>query len=178
MRCPYCDNPDSRVIDSRDVREGIRRRRQCLGCDARFTTYERLQRAGLFVIKKDGRRERFDRDKVLAGVGRAGEKRPLAADALERLVDDVEAELYGLGRTEIATRAVGDLVMRHLKALDHIAYIRFASVYRDFADITALKEEVESLMDGAAAAPQSGQLPLLGDDELRRVARDLVEDRK
>ncbi len=178
MRCPYCDSPDSRVTDSREVREGIRRRRQCLGCHVRFTTYERLQPAALFVIKKDGRRERFDRDKVLAGVRRAGEKRPLAADALERLVDDVEAELYGLGRTEIPSRVVGDLVMRRLKALDHIAYIRFASVYRDFADITALKEEVESLMDGAAAAPPSGQLPLLGDDELRLVAGDLVEDRK
>ena len=184
MHCPYCNFADSRVTDSREVREGIRRRRQCLGCDARFTTYERLQPAALFVIKKDGRRERFDRDKVLAGVRRAGEKRSLAADALERLVDDVEAELYGLGRTEIPSRVVGDLVMRHLRALDHIAYIRFASVYRDFADITALKEEVESLLDGAAAAPASGQLPLLGDDELRLVARsrlsgrDLVKDRK
>ncbi len=178
MRCPYCDHSDSRVTDSREVREGIRRRRRCLGCDARFTTYERLQPVALFVIKKDGRRERFDRDKVLAGVRRAGEKRPLAADALEGLVDDVEAELYGLGRTEIPSRAVGDLVMRRLKALDHIAYIRFASVYRDFADITALKEEVESLLDGAAASPKSGQLPLLGDDELGLVAADLVEDRK
>lgn len=184
MRCPYCDFSDSRVTDSRDVRDGIRRRRQCLGCQARFTTYERLQPAALFVIKKDGRRERFDHDKVLAGVRRAGEKRPLAADALEGLVDDIEAELYGLGRTEIPSRVVGDLVMRRLKTLDHIAYIRFASVYRDFADITALKEEIDTLMDGAAAAPQAGQLPLLGDDELRFVPgshfsdSDLVEDRK
>lgn len=184
MRCPYCDNPDSRVTDSRDVREGIRRRRQCLGCDARFTTYERLQPASLFVIKKDGRRERFDHDKVLAGVRRAGEKRPLAADALEGLVDDIEAELYGLGRTEIPSRVVGDLVMRRLKALDHIAYIRFASIYREFADITAMKEEIESLMDGVAASPKNGQLSLLGDDELRFVpgshfsGSDLVEDRK
>ncbi len=178
MRCPYCDHSDSRVTDSREVREGIRRRRQCLGCQARFTTYERLQPAALFVMKKDGRRERFDRDKVLAGVRRAGEKRPLAADALEGLVDDVEAELYGLGRTEIPSRVVGDLVMRRLKALDHIAYIRFASVYRDFADITALKEEVESLLDGAAALPKSGQLSLLDDRELELPAADLVEDRK
>lgn len=178
MRCPYCDSAGSRVTDSREVREGIRRRRQCLGCSARFTTYERLQPVALFVIKKDGRRERFDRDKVLAGVRRAAEKRPLAADALDGLVDDVEAELYGLGRTEIASRVVGDLVMRHLKALDQIAYIRFASVYRDFVDITALREEVESLMDGTGAPPPRGQLPLLGDDELRLVARDLVEDRK
>ncbi len=178
MRCPYCDFSDSRVTDSREVREGIRRRRQCLGCDARFTTYERHQPAALFVIKKDGRRERFDRDKVLAGVRRAGEKRPLAADALENLVDDVEAELYGLGCTEVPSRTVGDLAMHYLKTLDHIAYIRFASVYRDFADITALKQEVDTLMDGVAAAPQNGQLPLLGDDDPRSVASDLVENRK
>ena len=166
------------MTDSREVREGIRRRRQCLGCDARFTTYERLEKAALFIIKKDGRRERFDRDKVLSGVRKAGEKRPLAADALETVADDVESDVYALGRTEIPSRAVGDLVMRRLKALDHIAYIRFASVYRDFADITALKEEIDTLMDGAAAVPPSGQLSLLGDDELGPVAVDMVEERK
>lgn len=178
MRCPYCDNADSKVTDSREAREGIRRRRRCLGCDARFTTYERLERAALFVIKKDGRRERFDREKVLAGVRSAGGKRPLAAEALEDVVDNVEADVYGLGRVEVPSRAVGDFVMRRLKALDHITYIRFASVYREFADITVLKEEIDTLMDGAAASPPSGQLSLLGDDEFNPVTGNRAEGRK
>lgn len=165
MRCPYCDNQDSRVTDSREVREGIRRRRQCLGCEARFTTYERLQRAELYVIKKDGRRERFDRDKALSGVRHAGEKRPLAADALERLVDDVEAELYGLGRAEVPSRVVGDLIMRHLRALDHIAYIRFASVYREFQDVGDLIDEAEEVRNAPADAPGQKDLFAEGGDE-------------
>jgi len=165
LNCPYCGYDDSKVIDSRDVNDGIRRRRQCLSCEARFTTYERLQPASLFVIKKDRRREEFDRDKLLTGVRRACEKRPLPEDAVERLIDEVEAELYRLGGTEVASATIGDMVMDRLKGLDHIAYIRFASVYRDFADITMLKEEVDTLA-GRAGVPSADQLPLIPPEEL------------
>lgn len=160
MNCPYCGYHDSKVIDSRDVNDGIRRRRQCLQCDLRFTTYERLQRASLFVIKKDGRREDFNREKLLRGIRKACEKRPLPSGTVDRLVDDIEAELFQIGRTEIPSAAVGDMVMARLKSLDHIAYIRFASVYREFADITILKEEVDSLA-GRSLTPPADQLLLI-----------------
>jgi len=157
-------------MDSREVNEGIRRRRQCLDCESRFTTYERIQPVSLFVIKKDSRREVFDRQKVLDGIRKACEKRPLPADTVDRLADDVEAEVYGMGRAEISSRVVGDMVMRRLKELDHIAYIRFASVYREFADITALKEEVDTLLDSEAqVTTPAAQLPLLPDEELEVV---------
>ncbi len=177
MNCPYCGYTDSKVIDSRDVNDGIRRRRQCLRCDSRFTTYERLQPAGIFVIKKDGRREEFDREKLLTGVRKACDKRPLASGAVAGLVDDVEAELYRTGRAEVPSAAIGDMVMLRLKSLDHIAYIRFASVYRQFQDITTLKEEVDSLA-GFSPKPPADQLPLFQQEELpvqaqgrRRVKR-------
>ncbi len=118
MNCPYCGHYDSKVIDSRDVNEGIRRRRQCLRCESRFTTYERLQPASLFGIKKDGRREEYDRDKILTGIRKACEKGPLEGRAVDRLVDDVEAELFQMGRTEIPSRVIGDRVMARLKVLD------------------------------------------------------------
>ena len=171
MNCPYCGYDDSRVLDSRDVDEGIRRRRQCLRCESRFTTYERILPVSLFVIKKDNSRELFDRQKVLNGIRKACEKRPLPADTIGKLADDIEAELYRLGRAEVASRMIGDMVMRRLKNLDHIAYIRFASVYREFADITALKEEVDTLLDNEAQPlPSTAQLPLLLDGELEVVA--------
>jgi transcriptional repressor NrdR len=177
LNCPYCGNIDSKVIDSRDVNDGIRRRRQCLRCGSRFTTYERLQRASIFVIKKDRRREEFDRDKLLAGIRKACEKRPLASGAVASIVDDIEAELYQTGRAEVASSVIGDMVMARLKGLDHIAYIRFASVYREFEDITTLKEEVDSLASHALQNP-ANQLPLIPLDELparvnhpRRVKR-------
>jgi transcriptional repressor NrdR len=167
MDCPYCGFNDSRVIDSRDVDEGIRRRRQCLRCESRFTTYERIQPVNLFVIKKDDRRELFDRQKVLNGIRKACEKRPLPADTLDKLADDIEAEFYQMGKAEVASRMVGDMVMKRLKELDHIAYIRFASVYREFADITALKEEVDTLLDiKDREVSSTAQLPLLPDAEL------------
>jgi transcriptional repressor NrdR len=154
-------------MDSREVNEGIRRRRQCLGCGVRFTTYERIQPVSLFVIKKDNRREVFDREKLLNGMRKACEKRPLPADTVERLADDIGAELYGLGRAEIPSAVVGDAVMRRLRGLDHIAYIRFASVYREFTDITALKQELDTLMDDEVeVALPSAQLPLLPEDEV------------
>ena len=162
MNCPYCSYEDSRVIDSRDVDGGVRRRRQCLRCEARFTTYERVQRVSLLVIKKDQRREEFSRDKLLAGIRKACEKRPLPAGTVERVMDDIEAELYRLGRAEIATSVIGDMVMERLKRLDYIAYIRFASVYRQFADITELKKEIDNLVTSEVVAPQTtSQLPLL-----------------
>jgi len=166
MNCPYCGYDDSRVIDSRDVDEGIRRRRQCLRCESRFTTYERIWPVSLFVIKKDNRRELFDRQKVLNGIRKACEKRPLPVDTVDKLADDIETELYRLGRVEVASQIVGDMVMRRLRDMDHIAYIRFASVYREFANITALKEEVETLLDNKAQPVLSAaQLPLLMDEE-------------
>ena len=168
MNCPYCGHYDSKVIDSRDVNDGIRRRRQCLKCDSRFTTYERLQPASLFVIKKDQRREEFRRDKLLTGIRKACEKRPLPSGTADNLVDDIEAELYQLGKTEIPSAVIGDMVMAKLKNLDHIAYLRFASVYREFADITTLKEEIDSLATTAAVHP-ADQLPLLPPEEMAVV---------
>jgi transcriptional repressor NrdR len=165
VNCPYCANNDSKVIDSRDVNDGIRRRRQCLRCGLRFTTYERLLHASLFVIKKDGRREEFNREKLLRGIQIACEKRPLPGGTPAKLADDIESELYQMGKVEIPSGAIGDVVMAKLKNLDHIAYIRFASVYREFQDITTLKEEVDSLA-GHAIIPPADQLPLLPMEEL------------
>jgi transcriptional repressor NrdR len=165
VNCPFCGYSDSKVIDSRDVNDGIRRRRQCLQCDLRFTTYERLERASLFVIKKDGRREEFKREKLLRSIQIAFQKRPLPEGTPDSLTDEIENELYQLGKTEIPSRIIGDIVMGRLKKLDHIAYIRFASVYREFEDITDLKEEVDSLA-GHALTPPADQLPLLPIEEL------------
>jgi transcriptional repressor NrdR len=165
LNCPFCGYNDSKVIDSRDVNDGIRRRRQCLRCDLRFTTYERLQRASLLVIKKDGRREEFNREKLLAGIRKACDKRPLTGEMIDKLVNEIEAELYHSGHAEITSAHIGDLVMAKLKKTDHIAYIRFASVYREFEDITILKEEVDSLA-GRSPSPPADQLPLLPIEEL------------
>ncbi len=172
MDCPYCGYHDSKVIDSRGVNDGIRRRRQCLGCGSRFTTYERLQPASLFVIKKDERREEFNRNKLLTGIRKACEKRPLPTGTVDKLVDDIEAELYQMGKAEIPGAVIGDMVMERLKSLDYIAYIRFASVYREFTDITALKQEVDTLVSGeAGVSPPTSQLPLLPDEELAGIAK-------
>jgi transcriptional repressor NrdR len=167
MNCPYCNHDDSRVIDSRNVNDGIRRRRQCLGCGARFTTYERLQPVGLFVIKKDGRREEFNPEKLLSGLRKACEKRPLPTGTVDRLAQDIESRLYRLGRSEVPVSIIGDMVMAGLKKLDYIAYIRFASVYREFRDITSLQREIDSLLDDTpAAAEGTEQLPLIPDDRV------------
>ncbi len=179
MNCPYCDFHDSKVIDSREVNDGIRRRRQCLSCDSRFTTYERLQPASLFVIKKDERHEEFNRDKLVTGIRKACEKRPLPIGIVEKLADDIEAELYRLGRIEIPTGLIGDMVMTRLKNLDHVAYIRFASIYRDFADITALKQEVDTLVSSETSASlPTNQLLLLPNDRLGELAKISTKTRK
>ena len=170
MKCPYCGFHDSKVIDSRDVNDGIRRRRQCLECNSRFTSYERLQPASLFVIKKDRRREEFNRNKLLAGLHKACEKRPLPTGTVDKLADDIEAELYRLGRSEVPSTIIGDMVMEGLKSLDYIAYIRFASIYREFTDITALKRAVDTLVSSQAETPRpTSQLPLLPDENLEEL---------
>ena len=179
MNCPYCGYDDSKVVDSRDVNDGVRRRRQCLSCGSRFTTYERLQPASLFVIKKDERREEFNRNKLLAGIHKACEKRPLPTGTVDKLVDDIEAELYHIGKAEIPGATIGDMVMERLKSLDYIAYIRFASVYREFTDITALKQEVDTLLSSETEISRStNQLPLLPTDELKGLAKSHRRSRK
>ena len=172
MNCPYCGYHDSKVIDSRDINDGIRRRRQCLSCDSRFTTYERLQPVSLFVIKKDNRREEFSQDKMLIGIRKACEKRPLPTGFIVKLADDIVSELYQLGKAEIPSTTIGEIVMERLKNLDYIAYIRFASVYREFTDITALKHEVDTLLSTEAEVLKpAGQLPLLPTEQPARLAR-------
>ena len=166
MNCPYCGDTESKVIDSRSIGDGIRRRRQCLHCGTRFTTYEHMQSRNIFVIKKDNRREEFNRDKLLAGMRKACEKRPLPTGNIDKLADNIEAELYLLGKNEVSSSIIGDMVMERLQELDHIAYIRFASVYREFTDIAALKQAVDTLVDTESKAPPAGQLPLLSQEEL------------
>ena len=156
MKCPQCGFNDFKVVDSRDTDDGVRRRRECLACHRRFTTYERIQPAALYVIKKDGRREEFNKEKLLGGLRKACEKRPIASGVVERMADDIERELVDSNHTDISSVVIGDKVMEKLKALDNIAYIRFASVYRKFTDITELKQEIDRLLvkEGAAGAEQ------------------------
>jgi len=170
MKCPYCGEAESKVIDSRDLGDGIRRRRQCLGCNGRFTTYERLQPYNIFVIKKDGRREEFNRDKLSQGIRKACEKRPLVTGVIDKLIDNIESELHGLGKTEVSGSHIGDLVMEGLKKLDHVAYIRFASVYREFTDIGDLKEAVDDLAEGETPTP-ANQLLLLPSEAVNSIIR-------
>jgi transcriptional repressor NrdR len=148
IRCPSCSNDDTRVLDSRPTEEGaaIRRRRECPACGRRFTTFERIEEVPLMVIKKDGSRQRFDRAKVLQGILKACEKRPIAMVVLEELAALVERELTQSGEREISSSAIGELVMDHLKEIDPVAYVRFASVYRQFADINSLRREIEQIL--------------------------------
>jgi transcriptional repressor NrdR len=172
MKCPYCANPDSKVIDSREAADSVRRRRECLSCLARFTTYERVERLPLYVIKKDKRREEFDRHKLLSGLHKACDKRPLATGAVEKLAEDIEAEVYQMGKTEVTGSVIGDLVMAGLKRLDHVAYIRFASVYREFTDIAAMKQEVDTLVSQPPLLPDLEMVALQkGAPKLRRRSR-------
>ena len=177
MKCPHCGFEDSKVTDSRSIDDSVRRRRQCLNCDPRFSTYERVQTTSLLIVKKDGIREEFNREKMAGGVRKACEKRPMPAGTVEKIIDDIEFDLHQLGRNEVTSSEVGEMVMEKLRNLDHIAYIRFASVYRQFADIGSLKEEVDILAesgDGAVGLP--GQLPLIPDDELSaKVKRDSLK---
>lgn len=148
MKCPYCEAPDSKVIDSRPAEEGttIRRRRECLTCGKRFTTYEVIERLPLVVIKRDGRRQSFDRVKLLNGMVRACEKRPVTLCQLEEITDSIEQELQSRMDREVGTAEIGELVMKHLKDVDEVAYVRFASVYRSFKDISTFMQELSKLL--------------------------------
>jgi len=148
MRCPFCQDAENKVIDSRESHEGsvIRRRRECLQCKRRFTTYERVEELYPLIVKKDGRRETFDREKLLAGLKKACEKRPVSADQLEETVVAIERLLQGAGEKEVPSSVIGEEVMRRLQALDEVAYVRFASVYRSFRDISEFMEELKDLL--------------------------------
>jgi transcriptional repressor NrdR len=148
MRCPFCASRDTKVIDKRDSEEGAhtRRRRECPGCQQRFTTYERPETPTLMIVKKDGRRQGFDRAKLRASIQTACTKRPIASQTIERLVDQIEAELRGRDVLEVSSAVVGDLVMGKLRELDQVAYIRFASVYRAFADLSSFEQELARLL--------------------------------
>jgi transcriptional repressor NrdR len=148
MLCPFCGHKEDKVIDSRESREGeiIRRRRECLQCAKRFTTYEKIDEIPYMVVKKDGRREKFDRQKVLSGLLRACEKRPIGMTKLADIIDEVETKLTESPEREISTTAIGELLMDRLAALDKIAYVRFASVYRDFQDLEAFMAELKTLL--------------------------------
>lgn len=149
MRCPFCANPESKVIDSRPADEGasIRRRRECLACHKRFTTYEMMESLPLMVVKKDGSRQSFDRNKVLSGLIRACEKRPVSFDTLEGIVNEVEQALQNELEREISSAEIGELVMDKLKKVDQVAYVRFASVYRQFKDIDTFMAELNKLLE-------------------------------
>ena len=149
MKCPFCGHDNTRVIDSRpaDVNNSIRRRRVCDECSRRFTTYEKVETIPLIVIKKDDNRETYDRSKIEAGVLRACHKRPVSANQITKLVDDVETEIFNRGEKEIPSRVIGELVMDRLKNLDAVAYVRFASVYRQFKDINTFMEELTKLLN-------------------------------
>jgi transcriptional repressor NrdR len=148
MKCPFCGFAQDRVVDSRESKEAdsIRRRRECEKCERRFTTYERIDEIPYMVVKKDGRREKFERHKVLSGLLRACEKRPVSAAQLEAIVDAAESYLMDAPERERTTSEIGELIMENLKTLDTVAYIRFASVYRDFKDVREFKEELEQLL--------------------------------
>lgn len=167
MACPFCSSNESKVIDSRDAGDGVRRRRECLRCGLRFTTYERVQTRALLIIKRDGRREEFNRDKLWASLTRACAKRPLPIGSIEKAIDDIEAQLSNVGRAEIPSRIIGEMVMDRLRNLDRVAYIRFASVYRDFRDIETFKQEVDALLEPRQpAGVPSNQLSFLEDEVL------------
>ncbi len=147
MKCPYCGATESRVVDTRNAGERIRRRRECRQCKKRFTTYEHVVLSNPMVVKRDGRREEFDRDKLMLGIRKACAKRPVSMEELEKLVDQVEAEVQGLGKAEVPSRVIGDIVMERLKELDELAYILFASVYLPLTDLESMKAEVDRLLE-------------------------------
>ena len=148
MRCPYCNAADSKVIDSRPTEDGraIRRRRECIQCGKRFTTYEKVEEMLFMVVKRDGSRESFDRSKILNGIIRACEKRPVSLDQMEAIVDDIERGLNNMMEKEVSSSFIGEVVMDHLKDLDEVAYVRFASVYRQFKDVNTFVAEIEKLL--------------------------------
>lgn len=149
MKCPYCNNPNTRVIDSRpsDENNSIRRRRQCDECSRRFTTYEKIETIPLVVIKKDNNREPYNRSKIEAGVFRSCHKRPISVDQINALIDEIETQIFNREEKEVPSHVIGEMVMEKLKNLDPVAYVRFASVYREFKDVNTFMEELKKLLD-------------------------------
>jgi transcriptional repressor NrdR len=169
MKCPYCHNEDTQVTDSRLTENGeaVKRRRKCLKCERRFTTYERIERIGLTVVKKDNKREEYSRDKLNKSIVIASTKRPVRAAELEEAVNDIEAQLFSLGTSEVPTEVIGELVMQKLRELDEVAYIRFASVYRNFADL----EEMREAMEGVTSIPHDDSEPAQEVKARRKTAK-------
>ena len=171
MRCPQCAHPQSKVTDSRESTEGIRRRRECLLCGHRFTTIERTQTPSLIVLKRDGRREEFSREKVSAGILRACARRPVTMEAIDKLVEGLERDLNRSGKAEVPSSLIGQMVMEKLRSLDRVAYVRFASVYRNYQDVDSFVQEAQELL-GGEPAPESqpsgrrNALPQLPDAQL------------
>ncbi len=145
MDCPYCGHKNSKVTDKRSSPDGIRRRRECLKCKKRFTTYERVERTDLYVIKKDGRREKFDIKKLEAGIEKALEKRPISQEIVNKMISKIDEQIRKSGKKEVKSSVIGELVMKKLRKIDEIAYVRFASVYRQFQDINDFKQEMKEL---------------------------------
>ncbi|MDR2610824.1 MAG: transcriptional regulator NrdR [Clostridiales Family XIII bacterium] len=156
MKCPFCANPDTKVIDSRPTEEGqaIRRRRECESCGRRFTTYETIEEIPIMVVKKDGSREAFDRNKLMTGIIKACEKRPVPIADIEKIVTEIESGLNNLMKKEMDSTIIGEFVMEHLKNLDDVAYVRFASVYRQFTDAESFRQEVEKLLENGKKKPK------------------------
>jgi len=161
MKCPYCGAPVTKVLDKRDSEDNTvtRRRRRCVECGGRFTTYERAEVVNLVVVKKDGRREEFSRTKLRAGLTKACAKRPVSAAAIEQLVNEIEAELRRRDGAEVQHEAIGELVMEKLRRVDHVAYIRFASVYRAFGDLSSFEEEIQRAKGGPVIATAPSTIP-------------------
>ena len=159
MKCPFCDNPDTKVIDSRPTEEGhaIRRRRGCDKCNRRFTTYEKLEETILMVVKKDGRREAFDRSKILNGIIQACEKRPVSMAQMEAIADEIEKTISNSMEKEVESYDIGELIMSQLKDVDEVAYVRFASVYRQFTDVNTFVKEIEKLIGPATSPSDKGR---------------------
>jgi len=186
MNCPFCGHPHSKVTDSRVAESGIRRRRECQSCELRFTTYERVQAAPLMVSKQDNRREEFNREKLVSGIRKACAKRPVASRTIDKMVEDIEAELQHMGNMEISTTVLGTMVMERLRELDRVAYIRYASVYRAFQDIESFEEAVRDLRDESQlplldmppALPKRGRRRAVEPDAEFRPAQTKVSDKK
>lgn len=177
MHCPYCKFNDSKVTDSRVVENGIRRRRECQRCGLRFTTYERIQATALMVSKHDGRREEFNREKLIVGIRKACTKRPISSRTIEKMVEDVEAELQDLGQVEVPTSILGSMVMDRLMVLDRVAYIRFASIYQDFQQIESFEQAVQELREENTQLPLMDVLPGEPSRKRRRNANGLARQR-
>jgi len=177
MHCPYCTFNDSKVTDSRVVENGIRRRRECQRCGLRFTTYERIQATALMVSKHDGRREEFNREKLIVGIRKACTKRPISSRTIEKMVEDVEAELQHLGQVEVPTSILGSMVMERLMKLDRVAYIRFASIYQDFQQIESFEQAVQDLREENTQLPLMDVLPGEPSRKRRRTANGQARQR-